>query len=86
MCHVLQCKPQILHKYFIQKHFLILLDRSVGDSMVYEPPPVFLVDRAGAATWIITGGSGTSSKLWQSEQQSNQELSTGTMKLQNYIL
>ena len=44
-----------------EKHFLIVLDRSVGDSMVYKPPPVFLVDRTGAATWIITVGSGTSS-------------------------
>ena len=46
---------------FFQKHFLIVLDGSVVDSMVYEPPPVFLVDRTGAATWIITVGSGTSS-------------------------
>ena len=46
---------------FFQKHFLIVLDGSVVDSMVYEPPPVFLVDGAGAATWIITVGSGTSS-------------------------
>ena len=46
---------------FFQKHFLKVLYSSVGDSMVYEPPPVFLVDRAGAATWIITVGSGTSS-------------------------
>ena len=46
---------------FFQKHFFKVLYSSVGDSMVYEPPPVFLVDRAGAATWIITVGSGTSS-------------------------
>ena len=83
MWHVLQCKPQILHKYFIQKHFLILL---VGDSMVYEPPPVVLVDRAGAATWIIRVGSGTSSGNLSDQTRSWAPEQWSVRQRQNYIL